>query len=90
VPQKREKLVRDSFTIPKGEYALLDVLKERATVLTRPAKKSELVRAGIKALASMDDAKFLAALRGVPSIKTGRPPGAAAAAAAPEPKAGRS
>jgi Flp pilus assembly protein TadB len=90
VSQKREKLVRDSFTIPKGEYAMLDVLKQRASGLTRPAKKSELVRAGVKALAAMDDATFLAVLRGVPSIKTGRPPSAATVAEAPAPKAGKS
>lgn len=36
-------------------------------------KKSELIRAGIKALAAMSDANFLKALLAVPAIKTGRP-----------------
>ena len=70
---KKPKLVRDSFTIPKAEYLVLDALKVRATKLTRPAKKSELLRAGIKALAAMSDAAFLTALEQVPAIKTGRP-----------------
>ena len=70
---KKPKLVRDSFTIPKAEYMVLDELKIRATKLTRPSKKSELLRAGIKALASMSNAAFLTALAQVPSIKTGRP-----------------
>ncbi len=70
---KKPKLVRDSFTIPKGEYVVLDDLKQRATRLTRPAKKSELLRAGIKLLASISDAAFLTALEQVPAIKTGRP-----------------
>lgn len=70
---KKAKLVRDSFTIPKAEYLVLDELKERATRLTRPSKKSELLRAGIKALAAMGDAAFLKALEAVPAIKTGRP-----------------
>jgi len=84
-PHKREKLVRDSFTIPKGEYAVLESLKQRANGLTQPAKKSELLRAGIKALAAMDDAAFLAALQAVPAIKTGRP-AVASAPVVPGPK----
>ena len=70
---KKTKLVRDSFTIPKAEYLVLDGLKQRAAKLTRPAKKSELLRAGIKALAALSDAAFLTALEQVPAIKTGRP-----------------
>lgn len=70
---KKPKLVRDSFTIPKPEYAVLETLKERSAKLARPMKKSEMLRAGIKALAAMPDAAFLAALEAVPAIKTGRP-----------------
>lgn len=70
---KKPKLVRDSFTIPKAEYLVLDELKQRATKLALPAKKSELLRAGIKALAAMDDAALTTALGNVPAIKTGRP-----------------
>ena len=70
---KKHKLVRDSFTIPKAEYTVLDDLKQRAARLTRSAKKSELLRAGVKALAAMSDTEFLNALKQVPAIKTGRP-----------------
>jgi hypothetical protein len=70
---KKPKLVRDSFTIPKAEYVVIEALKERAGKLSRAAKKSELMRAGIKALAAMSDAAFLNALAAVPTIKTGRP-----------------
>jgi hypothetical protein len=73
VKAKKPKLVRDSFTIPKTEYGVLDELKQRATALARPVKKSELLRAGIKALAAMNDVAFLVALAEVPAIKTGRP-----------------
>ena len=71
--QKKPKLVRDSFTIPKAEYLILDDLKQRAVRTGTPTKKSELLRAGIKALAAMTDAGFKAALSAVPTIKTGRP-----------------
>lgn len=70
---KKPKLVRDSFTIPKAEYLVLDELKQRAIRLANPAKKSELLRAGIKVLAAMNDVSFAAAMKAVPTIKTGRP-----------------
>lgn len=70
---KKPKMVRDSLTIPKLEYAVLDALKLRAAKLASPVKKTELIRAGIKAIAAMPDAAFLAAIRAVPSLKTGRP-----------------
>jgi hypothetical protein len=76
--QAKSELVRDSFTIPKSEYAVLEGLKLRAAGLTRPTKKSELLRAGIAVLSGMSDRAFLAALSGVPSLKTGRPKGSSA------------
>jgi hypothetical protein len=71
---KKIKLVRDSISIPKNEYQVLAELKLRAGKLAAPVKKTELIRAGIKALAAMPNAAFLAAVRAVPSLKTGRPP----------------
>ena len=70
---KRVKMIRDGFTIPKDEYQVLEALKLRAGSLGTPSKKSELLRAGIKALVAMPDAGLLAALHAVPAIKTGRP-----------------
>lgn len=70
---KKPKLVRDSFTIPKLEYLILDELKHRSVKLGSSIKKSELIRAGILALATMSDANFLKVTKAVPAIKTGRP-----------------
>ena len=70
---KKPKLVRDSFTIPKAEYTVLEQLKLRAAQSGTPAKKSEVLRAGLKVLAAMEDAAFVAALGAVPALKTGRP-----------------
>lgn len=70
---KKVKLVRDSFAMPKLEYLVLEELKLRSGKLGNSIKKSELIRAGIKALASLPDSRFLAALKAVPTIKTGRP-----------------
>jgi hypothetical protein len=65
--------VRDSFTIPKTEYRVIEESKDRAAALGRPVKKSELLRAGLKVLAAMGDSAFIAALDTVPALKTGRP-----------------
>jgi len=70
---KKPKLVRDSFTMPKDEYAAIDLLKQRVTGLQRHAKKSELIRAGIMALTAMDDKQLATVLAKVPALKTGRP-----------------
>jgi len=70
--EKKPKLVHDKFTILKAEHGVLGELKQRAGRLSRPAKKSELLRAGITALAKMKDSAFLSALNAVPAIKTGR------------------
>lgn len=78
----KTKLVRDSFTIPKSEYAVLEALKLRAATLARPSKKSEVLRAGIVVLTAVSDKAFVAALNAVPSLKTGRPKGTAPEAAA--------
>jgi hypothetical protein len=67
------KLVRDSFTMPSDEYAVLAQLKQRALAGAHHAKKSELLRAGVKLLASLDNAALLRALAAVPAVKTGRP-----------------
>lgn len=69
----KAKLVRDSFTIPKDEYAVLAALKSRALGLGQHVRKSELLRAGIQALAGLDDGAFLKAVGAVPTLKTGRP-----------------
>jgi len=72
---KKPKLVRDSFTIPKAEFAAIETLKTRAIALGTSVKKSELLRAGLMALQGLNDAAFKATLSAVPTLKTGRPTG---------------
>lgn len=67
------RMERDSFTMPKEEYAQLTLLKARLTSMGQPAKKSELLRAGIKLLAAMSDNTLKTTLAKIPVIKTGRP-----------------
>jgi hypothetical protein len=73
VLKAKAKLVRDSFTMPQADFALIGALKERAIGFKRPAKKSELLRAGLQALAGLNDTALKAALDALVPLKTGRP-----------------
>ena len=70
---KKAKLVRDSFTMPDLEYALIAALKKRCLDAGVSAKKSEILRAAVANLAKLSDASVVAAVRRLAVIKTGRP-----------------
>ena len=72
-PTERAKLVRDGFTMPEADYALIAELKHRLHDVKREAKKSELLRAGLQALALLDAPALAAALDRLEPVKTGRP-----------------
>ena len=72
-PRVKDKLVRDSFTMPSADFALIQQLKDRALGFKRATKKSELLRAGLQALAAMDEASLKALLDQLPALKAGRP-----------------
>ncbi|MDA7418340.1 hypothetical protein PGB34_18385 [Xenophilus arseniciresistens] len=69
----KEKLVRDSFTMPPQDFGLIAQMKERALAFKRPAKKSELLRAGLQVLAKLSDAQLKKALDALTPLKAGRP-----------------
>jgi hypothetical protein len=69
----KEKLVRDSFTMPRSDFELIVLLKERALTFKRPTKKSELLRAGLQALAALNQKQLQTALDSLPLLKSGRP-----------------
>ena len=71
--QKKQKLVRDSFSFPAHEHALLAEMKKRALKLGKEFKKSEILRAGIAHLSGLADAALVAMLSKVERVKTGRP-----------------
>jgi len=70
---KKIKLVRDGFTMPESDFALVAQLKQKAMSAGREAKKSELLRAGLHALATLDAAALAAALGALEPVKVGRP-----------------
>ncbi len=69
----KHKLVRDSFTMPGPDFALIAALKARMLAAQRETKKSELLRAGLQVLAALNDQQLVAALGRLQPIKIGRP-----------------
>ena len=73
VRSTKDKLVRDSFTMPRADFALIQQLKDRALGFKRATKKSELLRAGLQALAALSAGQLQAQLGKLATIKAGRP-----------------
>lgn len=74
-PSARPRLVRDSFTMPEQEYAVLGAVKQACLKAGFEVKKSELLRIGVALLGQLDMASLRAVLGSLPQLKTGRPPG---------------
>jgi hypothetical protein len=67
------RVVRDSFTMPQNDYALIASLKEKALSDGVHLKKSELLRAGLHSLSKLTATQLKKAVAGLEKIKTGRP-----------------
>ena len=72
----RPVLVRDSFTMPEQEYAVLADVKGACLRAGVDVKKSELLRVGVALLGRNGIATLKAVLAALPQLKTGRPPAA--------------
>jgi hypothetical protein len=69
----KEKLVRDSFTMPETEYAVLGQVKKACLKNGIEVKKSELLRIGVALISRLDMATLKQVLASLPQLKTGRP-----------------
>ena len=67
------KLVRDSFTMPEQEYAVLGQVKKACLKAGFEIQKSELLRIGVALIAQIDLATLQSVLASLPQLKTGRP-----------------
>ena len=65
---KEHSLVRECFSFPEAEYDHLLALKKRLLAEGMDIKKSELVRAGLVLLSSLDDADMKVFLAKVPRV----------------------
>ncbi|WP_240648347.1 hypothetical protein [Pararobbsia silviterrae] len=70
---KVEKVVRDSFTMPKSDYAKIAALKQKCLDEGVHVKKSELLRAGLLLLDAAPTKRLIAAIGELETVKTGRP-----------------
>jgi len=71
--QKKPKLVRDSFSMPEAEYAVLGNVKKACLKAGVEVKKSELLRIGVALIQKMDVAALKSVLATLPPLKAGRP-----------------
>jgi hypothetical protein len=70
---KKEKVVRDSFTMPKSDYEKIAVLKQKCLSQGVHVKKGELLRAGLQILEAATIEQLIGAVGAVETVKTGRP-----------------
>jgi hypothetical protein len=70
---KKEKVVRDSFTMPKSDYEKISLLKQKCLANGVHVKKGELLRAGLLILEKANIEQLTAAVAAVETVKTGRP-----------------
>lgn len=70
---RKAKLVRDSFTMPEQEYAVLGQVKKACLKAGFEIKKSELLRIGVALISQLDMATLQKVLGSLPQLKTGRP-----------------
>jgi hypothetical protein len=67
------KLIRDSFTFPEADHDLIKQCKKAAIAGGRETKKSEVVRAAIRAFSELPVSQQLAAYGKLQAIAVGRP-----------------
>jgi len=74
-PAHKEKVIRDSFTLPSKDYELIAAIRQRYLGLAVNATKSEVIRAGLHILQSLSDEELVQAIDSLEKVKTGRPSG---------------
>jgi hypothetical protein len=67
------KLIRDTFSMPDSDYQLIAEILDRSPAMAARSTKSEIIRAGLKVLHTMDDEHLRQVLNQVQRLKTGRP-----------------
>ena len=66
-------VVRDSFTMPQDDYALISQTRQRSLKCGLAVSKAEILRAGLKALSNLKDDELVDLIASLDKVKTGRP-----------------
>jgi hypothetical protein len=69
----KTKLVRDSFTMPENEYAILGATKKACLKAGIEVKKSQLLRIGLLLLSQAETPALKKLIAELPVLKAGRP-----------------
>ena len=72
LPAASRSTVRDAFSFPAADHARIAELRARCIAGGWSATKSEIVRAGLHALADLTDSSFQRTLDGLEKLKPGR------------------
>jgi hypothetical protein len=72
-PPAREKVIRDGFTMPVGDHALIAQVQAIGLQAGLHVTKSEVLRAGLHALLQSSPDALQQLLLAVEKVKTGRP-----------------
>jgi hypothetical protein len=73
-PVGESAVIKETFSLPPDESALIDRVRMRAAALGMMLNRSEVVRLGVlAALKYLDDGQLVEAADAIPRIKTGRP-----------------
>lgn len=67
------RVIRDSFTFPAFDYELIDAIRNRCLKSAVSVTKSEILRAGLIALANMKTTDLLEVVNRLTKVRTGRP-----------------
>ncbi len=70
---KKERVIRDSFTLPSGDYDLIAAIRQRCLSSAVNVTKSEVIRAGLHALMEMPEEDLIRLVGSLEKVKTGRP-----------------
>lgn len=70
--EKRDKVVRDSFSMPKSEHGMLKDLRGALAKKGRICTKSELLRAGVQLVAAMKPADIIRTIDALTPVAKGK------------------
>jgi hypothetical protein len=72
-PSKKDKVIRDTFTIAEKEYLLINKCKNKMLENKLSATKSEILRMALVALDNSSNSDLLSCYESIAKVKLGRP-----------------
>lgn len=67
--KKKEKVIRDTFSLPFSDYQLIGKIVQRTAKIGTPVNKSEAIRLGLKAVEAMKEADLVLLLQKLEKLR---------------------